>query len=256
MLQIYSPSCSTTAAAAADVLFPGRMEKPLQARQPQQAHGTRGMEHLPPALQPTGICARPVPSPGHSWKAKLRGSSSGAAQRGLKIQALLRGCFHFHGVAVCPIPGHCSWQAEDTLPGAGMTSLRLAYTHPQHLSQEKSHPCLLTALQLFETASLPVQTDPGGSFNSCSFTIKPGNQNRAIIHGGVFGNVISNSFWLADVQKDALLAASLCHERHHSAPILAGPRSPQWPHNTLKAPKWRKRGISGSNHLIILLSKI
>lgn len=139
MLQIYSPSCSTTAAAA-DVLFPGRMEKPLQARQPQQAHGTRGMEHLPPALQPTGICASPVPSPGHSWKAKLRGSSSGAAQRGLKIQALLRGCFHFHGVAVCPIPGHCSWQAEDTLPGAGMTPLRLAYTHPQHLSQEKAIP--------------------------------------------------------------------------------------------------------------------
>lgn len=153
------------------------MEKPLQAQQPQHAHGTRVMEHLPPALRSAGICARRVPSPGHSWKAKLRGFSSGAAQRGLKIQALLRECFHFHRVAnVCPILGHRSWQAEDTLPGAGMTPLSLAYPHPQALSREKArqeHPCLVTALQLFKTASLPVQTDPGGSFNSCSFTIKP-----------------------------------------------------------------------------------
>lgn len=155
--------------------------------------------------------------------------------KGFKNSSTVQRVFPFPPCGRLPHPGHCSWQAEDTLPGVGMTPLRLAYTHPRDLSQEKArqeHPCLLTALQLFETASLPVQTDPGGSFNSCSFTIKPGNQNRAIIHGSVFGNVIPNSFWLADVQRDALLAAPLCHERQHSSPILAGPQSPQWPHKT------------------------
>lgn len=173
MLQVYSFLQHHSSSRAA---FPGRMEKPLQAGQPWCTHGTRVMEHFPLALQSAGICARPVLWPGHSWKAKLRGSSSGAAQRGLKIQAVLRECFHFTAWQPAPsrVTGH-------TLPGAGMTPLSLASPHPQALSWEKAsqeHPCLITALQLFETASLPAQTDPGGSFNSCSFTIKPGKPKQ------------------------------------------------------------------------------
>lgn len=117
MLQVYSFLQHHSSSRAA---FPGRMEKPLQAGQPWCTHGTRVMEHFPLALQSAGICARPVLWPGHSWKAKLRGSSSGAAQRGLKIQAVLRE-FPFHCVAACPIPGHWahtarSWH-DPTEPG-------------------------------------------------------------------------------------------------------------------------------------------
>lgn len=237
------------------MLFPGRMEKPLQ---PQQAHGTRGMEGaLPSCPEVCRDLCQASPIARAFLESKAERLLQWGCTKGFKNSSTAQRMFPFYRVAACPIPGHCSWQAEDTLPAAGMTPLRLACPHPQHLSQEKArqeHPCLLTALQHFETASLLVQTDPGGSFNSCSFTIKPGNQNRAIIHGGVFGNVISNSFWLADVQKDALLAASLCHERQHSAPILVGPRSPQWPHNTLKGTVKPKSGGKGGFQGAIILS--
>lgn len=147
-------------------------------------------------------------------------------------------------------------QHEPSEPGAALTSLSTGSELGR--SQAGSVPAL--SLLCSSSNPLPSQhTDPGGYFNSCSFTIKPGKPKQGNYSCHCFSEISSLLYFLLQMFKgmhQQLLPPAV--KRLLPAAVSAGPRphdSPQSPRNkaTTATAKLQSREKGGFRGVIILI---